>query len=81
MDLQTRMKHIVTILNGVDYEMTSAEIARRYVGQYTSSDVLTTGSILNVMTHLGLVKKISFWAGKSERYRFKRTGNNLITLV
>lgn len=80
MDLHSRMKGIVEVMNKTDGELNSRQIAAQYIKCPTSSDALTTGTILNVMANLGLVVKKSYWAGKSARYTFRRKGNNLIVM-
>jgi hypothetical protein len=80
MDLHSRMKCIVDVINKTDEELNSRQIASKYITMPTASDALTTGTILNVMSNLGLVIKKSYWAGKSARYTFRRKGNNLIVM-
>lgn len=81
MDLQTRMNHIIKVLNSSNQELTAKDVVSMYIFEFTTSDILTTGTILNVMYHLDLVKKISYRKGKSIRYRFRRLGNNLIRVT
>lgn len=80
MDLHTRMIKITSVLNYSDSALSSREIAEKYIQIPTSSDSLTTGSILNVMAILGHVKKIGSQKGKTTKYKYQRTGNNMIVL-
>ena len=57
--MDQRYPMIMGILNTTALALTSREITERYVYQPTESDKLVTGSILNVLTLAGIVKKFT----------------------
>lgn len=80
--LQEKIIKIVEALNATSESMSARQIVEKYyvVTSYNDSNVLTVGQILNVMTHLGLVRRHTTYTGKNPRHKFERKGNNLITM-
>lgn len=72
MTLGNRLKSIRKILNSQEGRLTAREICNMYLTEVTTSDVLTTGTLLNVMSELELVKKSTYYKGKSPRYRYQK---------
>lgn len=55
--MDRRFPEIMAILNTTAIPLTSREVAARYVVQPSESDKLVTGSVLNILALVGLVKK------------------------
>lgn len=72
MKLEERIPKIVQVLNSmIDINITARSVAKFYMKEPTSSDILTTGTILNTMNLLGLVYRINVPKGKSVRVFYK----------
>jgi len=80
--LQERMVKVVKALNETNEPLSAREIVEKFynVTSYNDSNVLSVGQVLNVMSHLGLVRKITTYKGRSPRHKFQRKGNNLIVM-
>lgn len=60
MSQEERFIKIMDILKGQTSHLTSSQICKQYVNNYTSSDTGSTCQILNVLTLAGLVEKITY---------------------
>jgi DNA-binding transcriptional regulator GbsR (MarR family) len=58
MPQEVRFNKIMEVVKNSNQYLTSSEICGRYLGQYSSSDVNSTGQILNVLSYIGIVKRI-----------------------
>jgi Fe2+ or Zn2+ uptake regulation protein len=72
MTLGDRVQNIRKIVDGSKTDLSARDICNLYLTEVTTSDVLTTGTILNTMTELGLLKKTATYKGKSPRYRYEK---------
>lgn len=54
---EKRYTDIIQTLNGAKKPVTASEICRIYIGQYTTSDVGSTGQILKILALAGIVKR------------------------
>lgn len=58
--MEERFERIMHVLRGKQDHVTSSQICREYIGNgYTTSDVGSTGQILNVLALAGVVSKIT----------------------
>ena len=82
MSLREKMIKVVKALNEANEPLSARQIVEKYyaVTSYNDSNVLSVGQILNVMFHLGLVRRDSTYVGKNARHKFQRKGNNLIVM-
>jgi hypothetical protein len=75
--LEQRYEMIMQVMNSTRKFMTSRQIADSYINNPTTSDVLVTGSILNVLALANLVTKRQLnLPSKVTRYEYKLRGNN-----
>jgi hypothetical protein len=68
--MDQRYPMIIEILNVNALALTSREIAERYIYSPTESDRLVTGTILNVLTLAGIVKKFTEMGSKHKTNRY-----------
>lgn len=72
MTLAARVQNIRNVIGEAETNLSARDICNIYLTNVTTSDVLTTGTILNTMTELGLLRKTATYKGKSPRYRYEK---------
>lgn len=68
MTQEDRFQGIMRVLEDAKEHLTSSQICRSYMGQYTSSDTNSTCQILNVLAMAGMVSKIQKRRGQRSYY-------------